>query len=567
MKKIVSGFFILAFFSFFLCAQVSVDPRNEFYSDAIGWELKGYIKNLPQLKPYPVNVIEKILEAVIENGEPSEKECARKYYNIYFGKKWHAALDGEYKVKLYSLEDTENDNAKRFEFSQVFSPELSFGTDLKLNDYTGIGFNAGLRTIINNDDICDVLPKYVSISDFEVPSFFKFEKGDTAFLPDLNGIVTFGNDKLYGFAGYNRIGYGIFPSTDLYLNPNADQMINFALNYEGEAFKYVQMFSLIGARHVYETDSFTMNKYLGFHSLNIPLFERKLDVSLVESVVFGNHFTPDYFIPVPWFIISNVSGEVENVFSGVKLVYKPLPCIALNFESLFDSFNYKKLLKLKLEDAAIRTAMSAGIAYTPFDSICKLITCDFTLVTPYSYTSFDSSSKTYNYTDYTNFGKEIGCELLPNSDRVVLSLKFNPVKQLTIVTSSSYMRHANQYEDLEPEEVINSQLYATDGSLYQTTQKIESSEDSTNFLTQEHKMYIMQAGIDFSYSLLLKKTSQVSVTGGYTFEYIENDGVDKSIYSGTYSDETEVLADKKIWIDNLHNSYNHYFRIGVKIIY
>jgi len=80
-------------------------------------------------------------------------------------------------------------------------------------------------------------------------------------------------------------------------------------------------------------------------------------------------------------------------------------------------------------------------------------------------------------------------------------------------------------------------------------------------------MYIMQAGIDFSYSLLLKKTSQVSVTGGYTFEYIENDGVDKSIYSGTYSNETEVLADKKIWIDNLHNSYNHYFRIGVKIIY
>lgn len=567
MKKIFTTFFILAVSSFLLFAQVSVDPREEFYSDVVGWELKGYVNRLPQLKPYPVNVIEKILLKVIEVGEPVEQCRAQEYYDIYFGKKWRAGIDGNYKVKIYSLEDTDNDHAKRFDHSHVVSSEIYAASDYGFGDFFGVGSKLGVRGMYNKYDISEVLPKYVSISDYDIPHFFKFDNGNTDVILDVNGIVSFGNEKIYGFAGFNRVGYGIFPETDLYLNPNANQMINFAFNYEGDGFQYVQMFSLIGARHVYDRDEFNMNKYLGFHSLNVPLLKNKLNLSFVESVVYGNHFAPSYMIPVPWFIISNVSGDVENVLSGIKLEYKPVPCISINAEMLLDSFDYKKLMKLKLEDAALRTAMTGGFAYTPLDSICKLITCDFTLVTPYTYTTFDSSSQHYNYTDYTNFGKGIGSELLPNSDRVCLSMKFNPFRQLKINTSSAYLRHANQYEDLSADEVLESQLYSTEGSLYQTTQRIDSAEDKTNFLTQDHKMYIMQVGVDLEYSLLIKKSTEVSLCGGYTFEYIENDGVDKPIYSGSYSTKTEVEEAKTAWINNLHNSYNHYFRVGVKIVY
>ena len=90
-------------------------------------------------------------------------------------------------------------------------------------------------------------------------------------------------------------------------------------------------------------------------------------------------------------------------------------------------------------------------------------------------------------------------------------------------------------------------------------------------------MYTMQAGIDIEYTFYSKKTSSVSLGFGYTFEFIQNDGVDDGIFTGNYTnlkystDEEKkaakeiIDADKDKWKKHLHNSYNHYFRAGVKI--
>ena len=63
------------------------------------------------------------------------------------------------------------------------------------------------------------------------------------------------------------------------------------------------------------------------------------------------------------------------------------------------------------------------------------------------------------------------------------------------------------------------------------------------------------------------------------FEFIKNDGVDDGIFTGNYTnlnystDEEkkateEILdAEKEKWQNHLHNSYNHYFRAGVKITF
>ena len=69
LQKIVVSLLLLTFFSFPIFSQVSIDPNDEFYALAQGWELKGLTDSaLPLLRPYPLTVIKKILNAVIVNG-------------------------------------------------------------------------------------------------------------------------------------------------------------------------------------------------------------------------------------------------------------------------------------------------------------------------------------------------------------------------------------------------------------------------------------------------------------------------------------------------------------------
>ena len=86
MKKSLFVFSILFLFAPVIFSQVSVNPQEQFYSDAVGWYQKGYVERLPQLKPYPVNVIKNMLETVMQDGEPSEQKKASVYYSEFFGK-------------------------------------------------------------------------------------------------------------------------------------------------------------------------------------------------------------------------------------------------------------------------------------------------------------------------------------------------------------------------------------------------------------------------------------------------------------------------------------------------
>ena len=85
MKKVLLSFVFLIC-SFALFAQVSVDPTDRFYTQAQGWELKGYIENLPQIRPYPSNLIKSILETVMEKGDRNDREVAEYEYRRIFGK-------------------------------------------------------------------------------------------------------------------------------------------------------------------------------------------------------------------------------------------------------------------------------------------------------------------------------------------------------------------------------------------------------------------------------------------------------------------------------------------------
>ena len=85
MKKFLS---ICVFFVFgtLVFSQASVDINDSFYKKAQVWELRGLTSTLPQIRPYPLSVIKRVLEDVIENGSENDAEFAKGEYERIFGK-------------------------------------------------------------------------------------------------------------------------------------------------------------------------------------------------------------------------------------------------------------------------------------------------------------------------------------------------------------------------------------------------------------------------------------------------------------------------------------------------
>ena len=59
-KKLVL-FVVLSIFTLNIFAQVAADPNDSFYEDALRWELQGLVPNLPEMRPYSLQLVKNIL--------------------------------------------------------------------------------------------------------------------------------------------------------------------------------------------------------------------------------------------------------------------------------------------------------------------------------------------------------------------------------------------------------------------------------------------------------------------------------------------------------------------------
>lgn len=570
MKK---NFFLLSFIFFFfsinnIFSQVSVDPNNDFYLDAQGWLSKGYIDYLPQLKPYSPAIIEEILLVVKDVEDKADKQRAEDYYNRYFGRKIHLTLSGTGNSRFYNREYGDDNETEYVDDYKIASAKASLGGDIKFNPYFGISYDFGLRGISNDDSPLSVFPYCEKNSEYLKIDDLSFKEGSIDFLLDLNGAISFGNKNIYGSLGFNRVGFGIFPDDDLILNPSSYQLANANINFVSKGFEYTQMFGFPVAQGYNNSDEFKWCKALSFHSIKIPLMQNKFSVSYYESAVYGNYFNPAYLLPAPWALISRVSGFSENVLSGISFQTNILPCFSISTDFMMNDIDLKPFIKLKWNDAAIRGAFKTGIIYTPKYSLFRYIKLDYCIVTPYTYTSCDSSDKKYNFSDYTNYGLCMGTELLPNSHQLGIVIQFAPIKRFSVTTTSKFMQHANQYENLDDKDVLMLPPGAvTDGSLKQITHNLESAKEETGLLNQDSKMTVFRIGIDVDYELRNKHSASISFNAGYSFEYIVNDGVDNPIFPERYETIEQVKMARENWKNNLHKSQNHFFRAGVTIKY
>jgi hypothetical protein len=97
------------------------------------------------------------------------------------------------------------------------------------------------------------------------------------------------------------------------------------------------------------------------------------------------------------------------------------------------------------------------------------------------------------------------------------------------------------------------------------------------FLDQPTKQNILQLGLDAAWDVFRLKYGTLSLTLGYVFEFINNDGIDRDMFpgkgatwAGTASQadkEQAVLDAKNLWKAGLKDTVNHYFSFGIKYVF
>lgn len=568
MRKKLLTFVILSMAILPLFSQIATSPTDDFYIDATRWEQLRYTKNLPLLKPYPLNIIRRVLNDVVENGNDTERRRAQHYIDKYFSHFLHVFDEFNVDIKLKKVDSGGNESVKKWESDEVYNEKLAFTADWAINSFLGLSVDLGGIVRSNEVEKSDILPRFVPTDETDVTIPANFNAGDVDFLINPNAVFTWGNETMHGSFGINRQGYGLFFDDSIILNPNAYQSLNAVFNYNGKIFSFTQSFAALAATNRADKDEFNFGKFMCFHAIKFPIPKTRLSFSLFESVIFHKPFMAAYLLPIPYFIVANVGGFDDNVMSGLNIEWKP-GCIGLVAEVLFDDLNPKQILKLKFNEAAIRTAFKLGFVYTPRESPCEYISVNYMLITPYTYTKYNRKDKKFNYLDYTNFGSALGSSLPPNSDTIGMTISWRLFDNLRLRTSTSFSRHGNPYQDLDDDEVIkmSKKHYNSAGFIDSDTRGASSAEDVTGFLKQHDIMYIMQASFLAQYEQKIPRAGSLTFQVQYTFEYIDKDGVDTPIFTGHYTTADAVKQSREEWEDRLHTSFYHYFVLGVKYLF
>ncbi|QTQ11694.1 hypothetical protein HRI96_05455 [Treponema parvum] len=615
-KKVFASLFFM-FTALVAFAHLSVDPQDEFYTHAQSWELKGYVEKLPQLRPYPLNVIKNILSQVIEKGSGRDCEIAKEYYERVTGRPWHIVIAGGVRNEI------EYDNYSGKTVTRQYNGGPRVIGDLMISPIVSVGYDLGIYSV-NEDDV-DVMPVFSRSENDTVAD--STEIGPFRLNIDMNSNVAVGTERVYVQAGINRSGFGPFLNDDLALSDNAFHAPSFAFYYDGGAWSYSHIIQSVGASLNNGEDlmaSSQVNKFFALHSIRVnPL--KTLSISYYESTVFGKRFDIAYMVPAPFMAIQGIGDSNDNSQMGLLIEYSPVRGLKWSSNFFADDLPLNDIMKLKF-DTKIRVGIESGIQYSPTDTALELMNLNYTIVAPYTYAhwSYDEDGKSftdtsYNYFNYMNRGIAIGISLPPNSDRIGFSAKFRPAKNFNVTVRSNFMRHANAYESLDSEEAEKIYLanyyshrdgvfyvkksdgtpitqaaydapgfpdkndyiridtergdvYSTNSSAFSQQKLIgddvhvDTAWDHLNLLNQGHVMTVIQAGLDMSYTLSRMKSGVFTFNFGWTWEYIINNGVQNAIYSGSSGGGNYRTA-KAAWENQLYDSINNYLSFSVKLVY
>ena len=592
MKKLFSVFFL--FLSTYLFSQVAVDIFDPFYEDLSIWQDIGLITDAPQLKPYPIQEIKRILEIVKEKGDAGQIRIATEYYNRFFSKAYH--LGGGVDIAFQFPKKTK-------ELTAYPLLEINYSIFRLLTISASI---SGVLTNKLND--ASIQPAFAS-SKYDLASD-NVKAGSFYILPQFNSGLALGTSEYYFSAAIARTHYGAFFDDSIFISKNAlhQGQFNFVINKP--KWSYSHTFLCLTS-----TDDFKNNqnpkKFLALHSLDIrPL--PWLSFGIVDSMIYGNRFEPIYFLPFSAFFISQGLYDFpDNSLIGITSRIQPYQGISLDMALYADDLGFNEIVKFKKE-AKWRMAGQFGFSYTmPKTHWFTAIKLDYTFVTPYTYTHVSSHrSDLPNYSSYTHAGQALATNLAPNSDRLSLKLKFKPKHGINLDFFNTFIRHGNIVESIDDITFIKEYLskkYNTTGTHLTyaaitedngkggTRNKAHAFLHSTPFMKQQTIQYIDQLGFLLSFNLpILKSGGKILFSIGYTFEANINEGVLNPIYMpredwkdwnnktleqiATEKGKTvegiinEIMAERNKQLSEwrkqaISRAFNHYIRLSFKVSY
>lgn len=573
MKK--TKFSALVFFLLGLSAfsQAALDLSDSFYSDAQGWELRSLTSPLPQLRPYPLKVVRRVLEDVISNGAERDSELAREHYERIFSKPYSFYADGGGRLRLSSRKSGSDGGGSRTKAAVV---EFGVGGDAEIHPLVSLAYQIGL--FCQTKEFERYSPLYMNIPADAI--FDPTESGPFTNYVTWNLNASVGTDKIYGTLGMSRIGFGPFYGDGLALNDTGYHSANLVFNASLDKISYSSVYETIGATRnmgkEVDGDWLGSNKYLAFHALKWNVTER-FALTYYENIVFGPHNNLSYLAPAPYMGLQNIGGANDNLQMGLLLEYRPVKGLELASDFFADDIDLNEIFKGNL-DSKLRFGFQAGAILTPSDSIFSKISLNYTAIMPYVYSHWEYDDNktasfdgyTWNYQNYTNGGINIGSALDPNSDKISLSAQVRPTRNLRLTFIGNLIRHANSAADFSDDEAAEYMLakpntYATNGTLYMSQmfsnesgshgRHVDSAWEKLGFMEGARKMYVAQAGVNAEYTFARTRAGRFSLCAGYTFEYVKNAGVNNHIYGGGIEYYSEVDEDGKTWYSKSEEDY------------
>jgi hypothetical protein len=527
MKAILQKRLVVFIFVFVIpsicSAQDICDPNDRIYTYFTLWEENGILYNLPNIRPYPAQLIKSLLEEVVLNGTARDREIASGYLTSIFNRKLlrpQLEYTGRFGNDGYYM-----DSGINLKFAS---------TKLKLLSFY---FNAGLLLFFVDHGL--LMPKntYSELDYLEEWGDINVGKINFSVWQSFYGAMGIGNEKCYFQTGLIRSTYGPFYDNGAILGPQAPESGHFSLTYRGKRLVITSMLLALVAT-TNEGDGKFPNKFFAFHSINFNPAPW-LEIGGFETVIYGDRFDPVYLLPlVQKFYSQSFFGVKDNSLFGITLKFKLPAHVKIQTQVYIDDIHFNDLARFDFK-TKYKLSWQIGLVWTPSKKILKRISLDYLLITPYTYThrNYDDGleHEDPNYLNYTHKGVNLGPSLEPNSDRWTLSVMLTPASWLDLLLKAAWIRHGNASEGV------------TDGSgdLFDDgyDNGTATFQDETRFLSQDVLEHILQFGLDGNF-LFAFKWANFSVSAGYTLEVILNSKLNKG--------ETDI---------------NHYGRLSLRLLF
>jgi hypothetical protein len=496
---------ILLLAGVWLDAQMVSDPNDRLYTYITLWEEKGWITQVPPLRPYPLQVVKPLLKEVIAKGESADRKIAQEYLDIF---------DTRQGFRLGLSNTTRVGNEGGYE-----SLHITLVMKGEYNPLASYALNAG--TFIDTN-FTWALPRYTrpdidylyDWSYFDINNV-RFNVGQSFF-----GSVALGNEKAFFQTGLVRNSYGPFYENGAILGSQAPHAGHFSFTYRADNFTLDFLLLALIASDDFGNGRYPQ-KYLSMHAAHWYPFPW-LEIGAFEVVVYGDKFNPVYLVPlVELFYAQSLYGVYDNSLFGFTGNFKLPENVTIKSQIFIDDLHFNDLISFDF-DTKYKVSLQAGVNWTPLKPVFKRLAFDYLLVTPYMYTHLPYGGYLTgepNYLNYTHNGVSLGSVLEPNSDQFSLSAFLTPVPWLETEVFTRWIRHGNASLGYSDQNVT--------GTIFDAGYKVSGDavfQETTRFLTQDVLEHVFQLGLDNSVTFNLPKVF-ITISLGYTFEVVLNEGL------------------------------------------